>query len=89
MKLTLPNGQTQELHPDDTWVRVELFRWQYGELPRPGETRRLDHRVAFEKVAAAVGEAVRTRDMSKMPTPMNMMAILDYAARHLPKETQA
>ena len=39
------------------WAQVELFRWQYGELPvDESDTRPLDVPLALEKMAAAVRE---------------------------------
>lgn len=38
----------------DNWAKVELFRWQHGELPKSDDTRKLDVAVASKKMANAL-----------------------------------
>lgn len=59
------------------WARVELFRWQYGDLPKKGDTRALNVSLALQKMVPAVvsGEAVRE----------NIAVVLAYVESLLPK----
>lgn len=40
----------------ESWAEIELFRWQYGDLPTPDDTRKLD----VMKGLGLLGEAVAT-----------------------------
>lgn len=72
------------IHVDDSWARVELFRWQYGELPNGDDTRRLDVRKALANMAQAIDDGCKAKDASKMPKPHAVIAILQYCSRHMP-----
>lgn len=36
---------------DKAWAEVELFRAQYGELPKSDDTRKIDYGIAFKKAS--------------------------------------
>jgi hypothetical protein len=61
-----------------TWALVELHRWQYGELPKPTDTRELDIGKALKKVANGIIKAESSDD--SIITPMNLCSILYFLA---------
>jgi hypothetical protein len=63
--------------PDDSWARVELYRWQYGELP--GD-KPLDECAGLLKLAEALDS---TMPSVPMPAPTNVAVVLRYVARLL------
>lgn len=67
--------------PNDSWARVELYRWQHGCLPnQPGhEEQQLDEAAGLEGMARAIEENKR----DNFPTPMNVISVLRYAAKRL------
>ena len=69
--------------PEDSWCHVELFRLQYGELPKPDDHRRLDKQASLNRLADLIEEASRSGDYSKLPPMMNMVSILRYCARYI------
>lgn len=71
-KFELPN-------PEDSWAKVELWRWQYGTLPQPDDMRPLDVAAGLRGMAAAI----RKGDRENFPSPGNVVAVLEYAARRI------
>ena len=65
--------------PNDSWASVELYRWQYGELPPPTGSRPLDVSAALIKMA----EALSQPDQSKWPSPFNIASVLAFTAKKL------
>lgn len=63
--------------PEDSWAKVELWRWQYGTLPQPDDMRPLDVSEGLRGMAAAICKG----DKSNFPTPFNVVAVLEYAAK--------
>ena len=63
--------------PEDSWARVELWRWQYGTLPQRDDMRPLDVAAGLRGMAAAI----RKGDRENFPSPGNVVAVLEYAAR--------
>ena len=63
--------------PEESWARVELWRWQYGTLPQSDDMRPLDVSKGLQGMAAAI----RKGDRSNFPTPFNVIAVLEYAAK--------
>jgi hypothetical protein len=61
--------------PCNDWARVELWRWQYGELPTPDDMRPLNIPVALRLMATATAEG-RTH-------PYNVAEVMRYVARLL------
>lgn len=75
MNTTVPN-------PDDSWAQVELFRWQYGELPKDGNDRRkLDVSEGLRNMAKAIEAGCKGGGREAMPTPFNVCSVLNYAAK--------
>ena len=66
--------------PEDSWAMVELWRWQYGTLPQPGDMRPLDPAAGLRGMA----DAIRKGDRENFPSPGNVVAVLEYAARLIP-----
>ena len=63
--------------PEDSWAKVELWRWQYGTLPQPDDMRPLDVAAGLRGMATAI----RKGDRDNFPSPGNVVAVLEYAAR--------
>lgn len=64
---------------NDSWAAVELFRWQYGELPKPGDLRRMSIPEAMRKMA----DGFMAKSPSGWPSPMNLMSVFEYAAKEI------
>lgn len=64
---------------DDTWARVELFRWQYGVLPSNSDNRKLDVAEGLKGMAQAIETRCKT-GKGDMPTPANVVSVLRYVA---------
>jgi len=69
--------------PEDSWARVELWRWQHGRLPSPDDKEELDESEGLRNMAAALEQGCRGGDTSAMPSPQNVCAVMNYAARRL------
>jgi hypothetical protein len=59
---------------DDAWAEVELFRWQYGELPGSEDERKLDVPDALEAMATAISSG-------KATSSFNVGQVLSAVAR--------
>jgi hypothetical protein len=69
--------------PDDSWAQVELYRWQYGELPPQDEScKPLDVVRGIE----AMANAIEKHDIKNFPSPVGVMSVLRYAAKLLRKK---
>jgi len=62
--------------PDDSWAKVELYRWQHGELPSEENEKPLHIAEGLRGMAAAF----RTGKSEDFPSPFNVMAVLEYTA---------
>lgn len=73
--------KTHQIEDDtnDSWAEVELFRWQYGVLPTPGDDRKLDIAAGI----AGMAKAIAKNDPENFPTPYNVMAVLRFASKKL------
>ena len=71
---TIPDGY-------EMWAMVELWRWQFGMLPHEQEEDdvglALDVPVAIE----AMANAIQKGDADNFPKPVNVVAVLRYAAK--------
>jgi hypothetical protein len=67
----------------DDWAKVELFRWQYGELPTSGDHRKLDISVGLENIAKAIEKGYQSGNACVMPSPFNVVEVLLFCARKL------
>lgn len=65
---------------NDSWAQVELYRWQYGELPS-SDIKELNESVALEKMA----KAIEVGDRNNFPTPFNVVSVLRYVSKLLSK----
>jgi len=70
-------GKIKLPDPEDSWARVELWRWQYGTLPRPDDMRPLDVSAGLRGMATAIRQGNR----DNFPSPGNVVAVLEYAAK--------
>ena len=79
-------SNTTHVDANDNWAQVELFRWQYGTLPKSGDDRRL----SVPKGLRGMADAIEAGDKDNFPTPLNVVSVLRYAAdlisRGQPKE---
>jgi len=62
---------------DGSWAQVELFRWQYGELPAEDDKRKLDTQLALIKMAQGI--------MDNNCPRLNIPAVLIYVG-HLVRQ---
>ena len=61
--------------PEDSWARVELYRWCYGELP-------FDRRpIIISQALNKLADAIEKGDKDNFPTPFNMISMLRYLAK--------
>lgn len=71
--------------PNDSWAEVELYRWQYGELPPQDETcKALDVSEGLRGMA----KAIEKHDLNNFPSPSNVISVLRYVAKLLPVPPQ-
>lgn len=64
--------------PEDSWAKVELFRWQHGALPTDrDDTRRLDPLDGLQAMADALENG-----RPQQPYPHSVASVLRYIARH-------
>lgn len=74
--------------PNDSWAQVELYRWQYGELPPQDDTcKRLDEPTALRAMADALEEGCKSKNRDAMPSPYNVVSVMRYAAKQLARAT--
>jgi hypothetical protein len=66
--------------PNDSWAEVELWRWQYGELPASTDMRPLDVAAALRGMAAAIEKGCKEKKPDEMPSPFNVCSVLRYVA---------
>lgn len=66
---------------DDGWAEVELFRWQYGELPQAGDKRKVDYHLATEIMANNVAEGA--------VSPFNAGSVIAYLGRRVARLQEA
>jgi len=71
--------------PEDSWARVELWRWQYGTLPTPDDMRPLDVAYGMAQMAKALDQPMRRG--ANMPMTCNVAAVLRYAAKLISANT--
>lgn len=61
-------------NPDRNWVMVELFRWQYGELPKPNDNRSVDLTEATRKMALGID--------NRKVNPFNVAIVLAWLGKN-------
>ena len=69
--------------PNDSWAEVELWRWQYGSLPKPDDDRKLDISEGLKGMA----DAIEKGKVEDFPSPFSVVSVLRYAAKQLKKST--
>lgn len=71
-------------NPEDSWAKVELYRWQHGQLPpQDGTSKPLDESAALLAMADAIEDGCKTQNREAMPSPFNVCAVMRYVARKL------
>jgi len=66
--------------PNDSWAQVELYRWQYGELPPQDNSCK---KLKVSEGLKGMATAIETGDVKNFPSPMNVVSVLRYAAKLL------
>lgn len=66
---------------DDKWARVELYRWQHGDLPRKNEKP-----LSVPEGLRGMAKAIDAGDPASFPTPFNVALVLRYAAKMIERE---
>ena len=75
-------------NPEDSWAKVELYRWQHGQLPPQNETSKpLDESKALLAMAEAIENGCKSGGSLPMPSPYNVCSVLRYVARKLSTDT--
>jgi hypothetical protein len=75
-----------EHDPNDNWAEVELWRWQYGELPASTDMRPLNVPEGLRGIAAAIEKGCKEHKPDEMPSPFNVCSVLRYVASRYGKE---
>ena len=67
--------------PNDSWAKVEIYRWQHGELPPHDE--KLEK--PFDECLGLIGmaNAIEVGNPKNFPTPENVASVLRYAAKRI------
>jgi len=65
-----------------SWAKVELYRWQYGELPAENE-KPLDEALAVRKMAEAIQNIGKPGNTDPVPSPYSVATVLNYLATKL------
>lgn len=66
------------IDPNDSWAEVELYRWQWGELPPNDESCK---QLSVPDGLRGMASAIEKRDLNNFPSPMNVISVLRYAAK--------
>lgn len=70
--------------PNDSWARVELYRWEHGELPpNDGTSKPLHEFLGLLAMAHAIEEGCKKKDITIMPSPYNVISVMRYIAKKL------
>lgn len=78
----LKNLVGKEISQEDSWARVELYRWQHGELPF-GDDKSLDESKALLAMADAIEKGCKSGNIDEMPTPFNVVSVMRYIAKKI------
>ena len=73
------------IDPNDSWAQVELYRWQYGELPPNDETCQ---KLSVPEGLRAMSAAIEKGDSNNFPSPYNVISVLRYAAKNIESKCQ-
>ncbi len=63
--------------PTESWAIVELYRWQYDELPDKN-AKKLDISKALENMAQKM--LIPNKEKQEIPSPFNVGMVLKYLA---------
>ncbi len=67
-------------NPADSWAKVELYRWQHGELP--GD-KPLNESKALLAMADAIEKGCKENNREIMPSSFNVVSVMRYIAKKL------
>jgi hypothetical protein len=65
---------------NDSWARVELYRWQHGHLPSGDEQKPLDISEGLMKMSEAL---IAGNSNAEIPTPFNVSSVLAYISKEI------
>ena len=69
-----------EQNISESWVLIELYRWQHGELPLCEiNDKTLDYSQALVKMA----EAIEKRDIRNFPSPYAVAEVLKWCSQNI------
>lgn len=72
-------------NPNDSWAEVELYRWQYGDLPDGAELP-LSIKAGYSNMINAVRDAVTSGDPGDLPDFSNFLSVLEYVKKYMPEK---
>lgn len=76
---------------NDSWAQVELFRWQYGELPKMNDMRPLIPADGLRNMAQALEDGMKPdatpEGKAGRPDPFNVCSVMRYAAKLIETST--
>lgn len=66
---------------NDSWARVELYRWQHGEMP-PQDSMTCKE-LSIPEALRAMSMTFCENDHEKWPIPFNIASVMQFAAKEL------
>lgn len=74
--------------PEDSWAQVELYRWQYGELPTEGNCKPLIPSEGMLKATEALEKGIKNKATVYDPSAHNYISMVKYCAKLLKQNNQ-
>jgi hypothetical protein len=73
---------------NDSWARVELYRWQTGSLPLASDLPSAANSkpIDIAEGLRAMAKSFTEKNQSKWPTPMSVASVLTYVAKLIPDD---
>jgi hypothetical protein len=76
---------------DENWALVELYRWEYGQLPPScsddaEEADKEPEKVHLKIALNSMADCLAGNDHDKWPKPFNVASVLRYVARRVKDE---
>lgn len=68
--------------PEDSWARVEMYRWEHGELPMEN-VKSLNESKALLAIADAIEKGCKSGNLEEIPSPFNLCSVLRYVAKKI------
>jgi hypothetical protein len=71
-------------NPNDSWAEVELYRWQYGELPKYDSELPLSVKAGYSNMVNAIDSAITSGNPGDLPDFSNVLSVLKYVKKYMP-----